>query len=189
MVSKGLDFNNVGLVSILNADNLLNFPDFRAHERSYQLMAQVSGRAGRRNRQGLVIIQTAQPAHPIIANVIDNDYKSMFTSQCKEREAFGYPPFGRLIEIVVKHKNETTCYKAAKELAGMLKANLGRRVIGPEAPLISRIQTYHLQHLYLKIEKGASLPQVRQIIRKGISELQSKPGLKNLFVYADVDPM
>ncbi len=153
MISKGLDFDRVSVVGILNADNMLNYPDFRAFERSYQMMAQVSGRAGRKNKQGLVILQTSDTNHPVIKDVVTNDFMSQFNQQIAERQLFKYPPFYRLINITVKHKDTHTNKKAATMLATRLRAIFGDRVLGPQEPPITRIATYFLQRIILKIEK------------------------------------
>jgi len=138
MVTKGLDFDNVSIVGILNADNLISYPDFRSFERSFQLMAQVSGRAGRKFKRGKVIIQTYRPNHEVIQYVLANNYSLMAKSQLMERRTFKYPPFYRMIEIQLQHKSEQIASAAAGELAAMLKEKLGNRILGPEFPIVSR---------------------------------------------------
>ncbi len=189
MISKGLDFDNVGLVGVLNADNMLNFPDFRANERSFQLMAQVSGRAGRKNEQGKVLIQTSQPEHPVIKFVINNDYLSLFNWQIQERNKYNYPPFSRLIEFIIKHKQEEIVQGAAVEFSALLKKYFGNRLIGPDKPIISKIQNFYIRHAILKISKSTSLQSVREIILSSIQKLKSNPTYKSVIVVPDVDPM
>jgi primosomal protein N' (replication factor Y) len=188
MVSKGLDFDNVQLVGILNADDMLNFPDFRAFERSYQLMVQVSGRAGRTGEQGKVIIQTASPQHAVLQQVVANDYAGMYHAQLAERKSFGYPPFYRLIRLTLKHKSKEIARQAAEETAALLKQIFGQRVLGPEEPLVARVQTYYLHNILLKIEKKASLPQAKKLLLDGIAHIKAQPAFKSLQITADVDP-
>lgn len=140
MVSKGLDFDRVSVVGILNADSLLNYPDFRSYERAYQLMAQVAGRAGRKNRQGLVILQTKSPDLPLIHEVVTNNYRQMYEEQLEERRLFNYPPFDRLVYVYLKHRKEEVAEQAAAVLAGWLRAGLGDRILGPDKPPVGRIQ-------------------------------------------------
>ena len=189
MVSKGLDFDHVSLVGILNADSMLNFPDFRAHERSYQLMAQVSGRAGRKNKQGKVIIQTHEPKHPIIQSVIRNDYLSMYQTQMSEREEFIYPPFYRLINITLKHKNNGLLTQAANTLAQSLRKIFGIRIFGPQAPVINRIQNYYIVNILLKIEKKSSPAKAKWILNREANNLKAIDRFKMVMVQFDVDPM
>ena len=189
MVSKGLDFDKVALVGIMNADNMLNFPDFRAFERSFQLMAQVSGRAGRKNKQGKVIIQTSDKNHPIIKNVVENDYTAMFSSQLALRKQFKYPPFYHLVELKIKHKQKTVCDAAAVETAKKLRAVFGNRVLGPEAPLISRIKTWYIQVILLKFEKKISQKQVKSILNNTLNKVKATDKFKYVQFSADVDPV
>jgi len=188
MVSKGLDFDNVALVGIMNADNMLNFPDFRAFERSFQLMAQVSGRAGRK-KQGKVIIQTTDKNHPIINNVINNDYEAMFRSQLTIRKQFNYPPFYRLIEIKLTHKQENIVKKASLQLADELKNIFGRRILGPEVPLISRIKNQYIRIILIKIEKKKSTAMAKGYINIAINKVKAVDAYKYVRFSADVDPM
>ncbi len=189
MISKGLDFNNVKVVGILNADNMLNFPDFRSHERAYQLMAQVSGRAGRKKEKGTVIIQTSDPNHYIIKNVLDNDYTAMFNNQLEERKTFSYPPVFRLIRINVKHRQYETVEQGADLLAQKLRSVLGNRVVGPEYPLINRIQNKYIKTLLLKLEKTKSISWAKQQTIEKIAGITSQPEFKSLIIIPDVDPM
>ena len=189
MVTKGLDFKNVRLSVVLNADMILNFPDFRAYERSFQLMTQVSGRAGRSGERGRVIIQTSKPQHPILQYVVANDYAGMYASQIAEREKFRYPPFYRLIRLTLRHKSKDILHLAAKELAEYLSQIFGRRVLGPEVPVISRVQTYYLENILLKIEKQASAQKAKTLLAEAIHNIRQLPAYKSLQVVADVDPM
>ena len=187
MITKGLDFANVGLVGILNADLLFNFPDFRAFERSFQLMAQAGGRAGRQNDRGLVIIQTYSPEHPIIRNIIKNDYIGMCKTQLEERALFKYPPVYRLIKITVKHYKAEICINAANILAKELKNLLGDNILGPDIPLISRIKNMHLRDILIKIKREVATTRLKNKISEIISILHKE--FKSVIVSVDVDPM
>lgn len=189
MVSKGLDFERVSLVGILNADNMLNFPDFRAHERAYQLMAQVSGRAGRKNKQGTVVLQTSSPEHPIIGQVIRNDYKAMFETQCEERKLFRYPPYFRMIQIVLRHRDPKVLNQAATAMAVNLRAVFGTRVLGPNVPAVSRVQNMFIKHLLLKFEVEVAPDRAKDMLRQISTELLAQPAFKALWINLDVDPM
>ena len=189
MVSKGLDFELVSLVGILNADNMLNFPDFRAHERAYQLMAQVSGRAGRKNKRGTVVLQTSSPEHAIIGQVIRNDYKAMYDTQCEERKLFKYPPFYRIIQIILRHRDPNVVNQAANRLASDLRAVFGARVLGPNVPAVSRVQNLYIKHILLKIENEASPERAKDILRQITNQVVADPKFKSLWVNLDVDPM
>jgi primosomal protein N' (replication factor Y) len=189
MVTKGLDFDNVRLVGILNADNLISYPDFRSFERSFQLMAQVSGRAGRKNNRGKVIIQTYNPYHAVIRYVIDNSYDLMFRSQLQERQQFKYPPFYRIIELQMQHKSETVVNEAADELAANLRKQLGGRVLGPEYPIVSRIKNMFLKNILLKLERSADTQKLKELIKKEIDFFQTQSAHKAARIVVDVDPV
>lgn len=189
MVSKGLDFDNVSTVGILNADNMLNYPDFRAHERAFQLMMQVSGRAGRRNKRGLVLLQTAHPGHPIISYIRNNDYESFYETQIEERRLFRYPPFYRLIEIVIKGKEERMTDDLSMEFARTLRQTFNDRILGPVKPPVSRIQSLYIRKIILKIENQASPQKIRELIEIHQANLFSNPKYKGVFLYYDVDPV
>jgi len=189
MVTKGLDFDHVSLVGILNADSLLSYPDFRAFERGFQLMAQVAGRAGRKNRQGLVLIQAFNPSHPILGMVLQHDYEAMYQSQLIERERFNYPPFCRIVQLSVRHVDANLINKAADELAKRLRALFGKRVLGPEYPTVSRTRNQYLKNILIKFEKGIPLPKAKDEIRNAIMKLNSHPDYKPVRVVIDVDPM
>lgn len=189
MVTKGLDFDNVSLVGILNADNMLNFPDFRSHERSYQLMEQVSGRAGRKAKQGKVVIQSNNPAHPIIQYVVLHDYFAYFRSQLQDRNKFHYPPYYRLIVLRLKHRDQNVLNKAARDLAQDLRADLGKRILGPEYPLVSRIQNWYIKQILVKIERGPNVSGLKELIKVKIEDLQKISGYRQVRVIVDVDPI
>lgn len=189
MVTKGLDFDNVALVGILNADTMLNFPDFRAFERSYQLMSQVSGRAGRKAKRGKVLIQTYDPFHPIIRQVVEHDYISMYNYEILQRKNFKYPPFYRIIHFNLKHKNKDVLNEGATEFADKLKLKFGERILGPEYPVIARIKNLYQKDILLKVEKSLSVVKTRAIIvaLKNHFEVNSKN--KSIKITIDVDPM
>ncbi len=189
MVSKGLDFDRVSLVGILNADNMLNFPDFRSHERAFQLMAQVSGRAGRKNKRGTVVLQTTMPEHQVIGQVIRNDYFSLYKVQTEERKLFRYPPYFRIIQIVLRHRDSQTLNSASIRMAKGLRAVFGDRVLGPNIPVISRIQNQYIKHILLKIEIEASYEKAKNILRQVADEVIADSKFKALRVSLDVDPM
>ena len=189
MVTKGLDFEHVSLVGILNADNLINFPDFRAHERAYQLILQVSGRAGRKHRRGTVIIQTTQPQHKIIHEIVTHAYEDSFIRQMSERKLFRYPPYFRLIKITVKHKEREKLDKVAGELASMLAKNNQLIVLGPEFPLISRISLWYQKEIWLKLSRGKQLPEIKHFIIKCVEEVKHLPNNSSAVFNIDVDPI
>lgn len=188
MISKGLDFDHVRMVGILNADNMLNFPDFRSFERSFQLISQVSGRAGRKGKQGTVFIQTGNPGHTVINHILKNDYKGFLKQQFQERQTFKYPPFFRLVKLTVRHRDFSTLNKAARYLAEDLRRQLGERVIGPEFPLITRLFTFHQKCIIVKIERDPQFSTRRKIIRLAIDRILSHSDFKSLQIIADVDP-
>jgi primosomal protein N' (replication factor Y) len=189
MVSKGLDFDNVSLVGILDADMLLKRPDFRAYERSYQLMSQVAGRAGRKEKRGKVIIQTADPDHWVIKLVEQHDFISFYKSEIIERENYFYPPYYKLITLTLKHKEEAMVEKAAIELAKTLRETFKERVLGPEFPIIKRIQNQFLKEIKLKIERTAPDKKVKERIATLLDEFYSKPINRVVKVVVDVDPL
>ena len=166
MLTKGLDFRNVNLVGVMNADSLLNFPDYRAHERTYQLLTQVSGRAGRTKKRGKVIIQTYNPYHQILKQVTTGDYEGMYTEQLYEREQFKYPPVSRIIKITFKHKNYNVLNEAADWFAKALRTNFGGTVLGPEYPPVARIRNQYLKHIMVKVQKVQSLAQTKANIKR-----------------------
>lgn len=189
MVTKGLDFENVRVVGVLNADNLLNFPDFRSFERSFQLLTQVSGRAGRMNERGKVIIQTSNFKHKILAQVMQNNFLQFFEQEIREREIFNYPPFVRLIRISVKHKNSTAVYEFAENFAIHLKKVLGNRVLGPQEPLIKRIQNYFIREITIKLENKVSLPKTKSFIISTAKNLKMQKNFSNIVIIYNADPL
>ncbi len=189
MVTKGLDFDHVSIVGILNADSLISFPDFRSFERSFQLMAQVSGRAGRKFGRGKVIIQTYNPYHAVIRYVIDNAYDLMFRSQLHERQQFKYPPFFRIVELQLQHRDEGFLNAAANELAAGLRRLLGKRVLGPEYPVVSRIKNLYLKNILIKLEKGPKTHVLKSQIKEVIEEFNTGSAYKSARVVVDVDPL
>ncbi len=188
MLSKGLDFERVSLVGIISADQMLNFPDFRAFERSFQLMSQVSGRAGRKDKRGKVVIQTTNPEHPVVQYVIHNDFPGLYRDQISERNAFAYPPFVRMIRFIIKGRDYEETKSAAETLAGKQRNIFGKRVLGPQVPLVSRVRLYYLQHILLKIEREASFSKAKGLITEMMKELQVTGELKKVKVNIDVDP-
>jgi primosomal protein N' (replication factor Y) len=188
MVAKGLDFDNVSLIGIINADTLLNFPDFRAFERSYQLLAQVSGRAGRRDKQGKVDIQAYDNNHRIIKQVVDNNYLEMYEDEIAERKQFNYPPFSRLIFLNLKHKDPDLLNHASKMLANGLRVQLGNRVLGPEQPLVTRVRNYYLMQIIVKTERDTAIQKVKLLIKETILNVNIDPAFKGVLIQIDVDP-
>lgn len=188
MVAKGLDFDNVTLIGVINADTLLNYPDFRAFERSYQLLAQVAGRAGRRDKQGKVIIQAYDDNHRIINQVIDNKYLEMYNEELAERKQFNYPPFTRLIFINIKHKDADLLNVASQKFANILKGQLGGRVLGPEQPLVSRVRNYYIKQVIIKSDKNTSVQKVKSILKETILMFQSEKDYRAVNIQVDVDP-
>ena len=189
MISKGLHFDKVHLVGILNADALMNFPDFRAYERAYQLMSQVSGRAGRRKTPGEVVLQTSHPEQPFIQTVLQQNYEEMYSTQMEERELFHYPPLFRLIEVRFKHRDETVVRDFSCEYAGVLRKKLGDRVIGPDKPAVGKVQNLYIRKLLLKIETSASPTLVREILEQTQKQMVNNPAFRSAFVQYDVDPV
>lgn len=189
MVTKGLDFERVSLVGILNADNLINFPDFRASERAFNMLEQVAGRAGRRNKRGLVIVQTSQPAHPILSYLQAHNYEGFYEHELEERRRYGYPPFTRIINIYLKHRDEDLLIRAAAGYAETLRHLFGNRILGPDEPHIARIQSLYIRKIMLKVEIQASMSKVKAILRSVYEAQMADKSLRSLVVYYDVDPM
>jgi primosomal protein N' (replication factor Y) len=189
MVVKGLDFDHVSLVGILDADGLLSFADFRVNERAFQLMEQVSGRAGRKNEQGKVIIQAVNVNHPVIKMVQQHDYKQFYEYEIVNRQAFFYPPFSRIVLITLKHKEKEILGAAAEKLASLLRQDLKEYVVGPAAPVIARLRNQYLMEILLKLPKepGMSLAY-KKVIRNHINLLTGEKQYRSVTVVADVDP-
>lgn len=188
MVTKGLDFDSVKVVGILNADNMLSFPDFRAHERSFQLMAQVAGRAGRRGKPGKVIIQTYEPAHPVLQDVLRNDFRGLYEKQMVIRRQFGYPPFYRLILIRLKHKDYQKLNPAAAELASLLRPIFKQDLLGPEYPVVSRVKNLYIKQMMVKFRRDYNAQKVKELIGEQIRLFHQDSDYKAVQVQVDVDP-
>ena len=188
MVAKGLDFDGLSFVGIFDADKMINFPDFRAHERAYQLITQVAGRAGRREQQGEVYIQTNQPQHAIFEHILEGNYEALYEEEMVEREGYHYPPFVRLIKLVIKHADEHIAARAARDLSNMLKEKYGvGRILGPEKPLIERIRNLYAQEILIKLEKGISLAKFKTSLREDLDQAQTWPSFKGIQLVIDVD--
>ena len=189
MISKGLDFEKVSVVGILNADSMLNYPDFRSYEHAFMMMAQVSGRAGRKGKQGLVILQTKSPDLPVIRQVVSNDYVSLYHDVLQERGAFMYPPFCRLIYVFLRHGKESVVESAALLMGSLLKQSLGNRVLGPDKPAVARVKTLCIRKLVIKLEHGLDLAQVRAFLRQTHAKIMQDKRYAALQLYFDVDPL
>ncbi|WP_315357749.1 primosomal protein N' [Prevotella denticola] len=189
MISKGLDFDKVSVVGILNADTMLNYPDFRAYEQAFMMMSQVSGRAGRKGRQGQVILQTKSPDLPVIRQVVQNDYRSFYSDLLTERRAFRYPPFYHLIYVYLKHREENTVNTAGLELGSRLREIFAGRVLGPDKPAVARVKTLSIRKIVLKLENGIDHARVRQYLRGAMEAMLKDKRYGALQVYYDVDPL
>ena len=189
MISKGLDFDRVSVVGILNADTMLNYPDFRAYEHAFMMMSQVSGRAGRKGRRGLVILQTKSPDLPIIRQVVDTDYAAFFRGVMAERQQFRYPPYCRLVCIYLKHRSDGLVDTAGHELGSRLRQWFGARVLGPDRPAVAKVKSLSIRKLLLKIEPGLDLPTVRKYLSLAQQQMQQDKRYASLQIYFDVDPL
>lgn len=189
MVSKGLDFGDVRTVGVLNADTLLNFPDFRSNERAYNMLEQVAGRAGRRKEKGSVVIQTVNPDHEVLKYVKAHDYASYYKAEIEDRAKFAYPPFTKVINIFLKNKDAMACDHAAVTLAKAMRQVFGERVLGPEKPFVSRVATWYLQSIMLKVEAGASMKKVKDLLRQITASIAADPAIRTSQIYYDVDPV
>ncbi|MBQ6031493.1 MAG: primosomal protein N' [Prevotella sp.] len=189
MISKGLDFAKVSVVGILDADHMLNYPDFRAFEHAFMMMSQVSGRAGRKGRQGLVILQTRNPEQPVLDRVVHHDMEGMAQDIMEERSLFHYPPYYRLIYVYVRHRQEQTAEYAARELGTRLRSLFGSRVLGPDKPSVAKVKTLHIRKLVLKLENGIDLKKVRECLRDIQHLMSSDIRYNSLQIYYDVDPL
>lgn len=188
MISKGLDFERVAVVGILDADSMLHYPDFRAFESAFMMMSQVSGRAGRKGKRGLVILQTKSPELPVIGQVVRNDYAGFYEELLAEREMFHYPPFHHLVYVYLKHKNEALVEAAAQEIGALLRRHFGERVLGPDKPSVARVKTLHIRKLVIKLENGINQKAVREYLRGVQQQLIARDNYKALQIYYDVDP-
>ncbi len=188
MISKGLDFENLTVVGILNADNLLNFPDFRAHERGYQLIEQVSGRAGRRQKRGKVVIQTSDPRNKVIRQLLNHDFLGMFSGEIAERKTFDYPPFRRMIRINLRHKDMALLDQVSGQVAVELRKLFADGVLGPEYPLVSRVQLWYIKTILIKLEANKEMAKSKKRISEVLSWAEKLPGASSLKIAVDVDP-
>lgn len=189
MVTKGLDFDKVSVVGILNADTMLNYPDFRAYEHAFMMMAQVSGRAGRKGRQGLVLLQTKSPQLPVIQQVVRNDYQAFYRDLLDERRAFRYPPFYHLIYVYLKHRNDAMVSAAAFDLSCRLRQWFGERVLGPDKPSIAKVKQMNIRKIVLKLENGLNMQLAKEYLRRAQAQLLQDPRYGSLVIYFDVDPL
>ena len=189
MVTKGLDFDKVSVVGILNADTMLNYPDFRAYEHAFMMMAQVSGRAGRKGRQGLVLLQTKSPQLPVIQQVVRNDYEAFYRDLLDERRAFRYPPFYHLIYVYLKHRNDAMVSAAAFDLSCRLRQWFGERVLGPDKPSIAKVKQMNIRKIVLKLENGLNMQLAKEYLRRAQDQLLQDPRYGSLLIYFDVDPL
>lgn len=190
MVTKGLDFDGVSVVGILNADALISFPDFRSSERAFNMMEQVAGRAGRAHKQGTVMVQTTRPTHPIVEFVKRHNYKDFYTYELSQRKQFMFPPFTRIVNVYLKHRNEDTLTEVSVRYSNMLREVFGNRVLGPEPPMVARIQNLHIRQVMLKFELAASMAKVKVILRNIYEQLVATDArMKSTIIYYDVDPM
>jgi primosomal protein N' (replication factor Y) len=189
MISKGLDFAKVKVVGVINADTLLNFPDFRSEERAFNMLEQVSGRAGRKGEKGKVIIQTTNPDEKVLAYVKAHDYDSYYAAQIEDRRRYAYPPFTKVINIYLKHRDSSTVDMMAVAYSNALRQTFGNRVLGPEKPAVGRVATFYLQTIMLKIEANASMKKVKSLLRIIYEKMAAEPRMKGVVVYYDVDPV
>lgn len=189
MVSKGLDFDKVSVVGILNADSMLNYPDFRAYEHAFMMMAQVAGRAGRKGKRGLVILQTKSPQLPVIAQVVRNDCENFFADLIEERRMFNYPPFCHLIYVFLKHRDDFMVASASMRLSYILRGWFGTRVLGPDKPSVAKVKTLNIRKIMLKLENGIDLAKVRLYLRKAQAMMEQDKKYRSVQIYFDVDPL
>lgn len=189
MITKGLDFKNVSVVGIINADSLLNFPDFRAYEHAFMMLSQVAGRAGRHGKRGTVYLQTTQKQLPVISQIVNNDFPGFFRDLMIERRMYNYPPFSNIIYVYLKHKNQNTANSASIEMTYRLKQRLGDKVLGPETPFVAVVKSMNIRRIMIKLENGISLQKVREFLRYCQSELMKDKRYSSLTMYYDVDPL
>ena len=189
MISKGLDFDKVSVVGILNADNLLNYPDFRAYEHAYMMMAQVSGRAGRKGKRGLVILQTKSPTLPVIQQVVQNDYTGLYRSIIAERQQFHYPPYYRLVYVYLKHRSDAVVESASIEMGSRLRQWFASRVMGPDKPAVAKVKSLSIRKFVLKLELGINMADVRKYLALAQQLMLQDKRYSSLQIYFDVDPL
>ena len=189
MISKGLDFDRVSVVGIIGCDSMLNFPDFRAYEHAFMMMSQVSGRAGRKNRRGLVVLQTKSPQLPVVQQVVRNDYGALYRDLIAERQAFRYPPYYRLIYVYLKHRQDNVVQTAAIELGSRLRQWFGSRVLGPDKPAVAKVKQQNIRKMVLKLENGIDMKRVRQCLLQVQQQMAADKRYASLQIYYDVDPL
>ncbi len=189
MISKGLDFDKVSVVGIVNADAMLNMPDFRAYEHAFMMMSQVAGRAGRKHRRGLVILQTKQKDLPVVRQVVHNDYEALYRDLIAERQAFRYPPYYRLIYVFLRHRQDATVQTAATELGSRLRQWFGARVLGPDKPSVAKVKSQNIRKLVLKLEQGIDMKRVREYLLQAQQQMLADKRYASLQVFYDVDPL
>ena len=190
MVAKGLDFDNVGLVGIIDLDRMLHFPDFRSVERTFQLAVQVAGRAGRKEKQGKVLIQTYNPQQAVVQTILTQDYQAFFTTEVEERRLFNYPPFTRIIKLTIKDRSHQTASEAVGQLYQLLVNALGQpMVLGPITPSIARIRNKYLRELYLKVGRNKNINQIKEIVLASNTQIITKREFKSTTIVVDVDPL
>ena len=188
MISKGLDFDRVSVVGILNADTMLSYPDFRAHEHAFMMMSQVAGRAGRKNKRGLVILQTKQKELPLIHQVVHNDYTGLYRALIAERQVFHYPPYYRLVYVFLKHRYDQTVHTAAEEMGARLRRWFGGRVLGPDKPAVAKVKSQNIRKLVIKLEVGIDMKKVREYLLMEQQQMLTDKRYSSLMIYYDVDP-
>lgn len=188
MITKGLDFDRVSVVGILDADSLLNYPDFRAYEHSFMMLSQVAGRAGRKGRQGLVVMQTKSADMPVIRQIVDNDYTSFYNDLAEERRLFSYPPFTRLIYVYIRHKNEGRAESASIEMGARLRQWFGERILGPDKPSVAKVKSVHIRKIMIKLENGIDQKKVREYLRMAQKQILQDKQYAALQIFYDVDP-
>ena len=189
MISKGLDFDKVSVVGILNADAMLNYPDFRAYEHGFMMMSQVSGRAGRKGKRGLVILQTKSPDLPLIDQIVRNDYQAFYKSVIAERQQFHYPPYYRLIYVYLKHRYDNVVDTAALEIGSQLRQWFGSRVLGPDKPAVAKVKSLSIRKLVLKLEPSLNMSDVRKYLALAQQQMLQDKRYASLQIYYDIDPL
>ena len=189
MISKGLDFDKVSVVGILNADSMLNYPDFRAYEHAFMMMAQVAGRAGRKGKRGLVILQTKSKDVPVIQQVVRNDFLALYKNLTAERQQFHYPPYCRLVYVFLRHHHDHVVQTASVEMGSRLRQWFGGRVLGPDKPAVAKVKSQNIRKLVLKLENGIDMKKVRQYLLMAQSQILADKRYASLQVYYDVDPL
>ena len=189
MISKGLDFDKVSVVGILNADAMLNYPDFRAYEHGFMMMSQVSGRAGRKGKRGLVILQTKSPDLPLIDQIVRNDYQAFYKSVIAERQQFHYPPYYRLIYVYLKHRYDNVVDTAALEIGSQLRQWFGARVLGPDKPAVAKVKSLSIRKLVLKLEPSLNMSDVRKYLALAQQQMLQDKHYTSLQIYYDIDPL